>query len=141
MSETKLYMGCNAIEGDVQYGESSKGTMEIVLQVFVPDLGRTMSTILYFSDSATPHSIERLRVCGWEGEDLSDLKGIGKKKFDFQITTDMYEGKPQIKTNIVSGGGRITTSKVIDAKTFAAKVALLTGKTKAPAGAPPVPFG
>ena len=138
-----IYHKCKVDESDVQVGENEKsGTLEMVLQVYVPDLNRSFSTVLYFSENAAQYSFERLRACGWVGDDLSNLKGIGSNEIDFSIAYDStYDGTPRMKTQIMSGGGRINTSKPTDLKTFAARVAMLTGKGKMPGGASPPPFG
>lgn len=141
MVKEGIYKKCRVQEEDIQYGESSKGTPEIVLQVFVPDLNRHFSTLLYFSEGGAPGSFERLRACGWEGDDLSNLKGVGKNDIDFSIRYEEYQGEQKMKTSIMTGGGRIETSKAMDPKSFAAKVAMITGKGSVPKDVKPPPFG
>lgn len=148
-ADAGIYQECTLANLDnIQVGDSANGIPQMVLEVFVPKLNQTYSTVLFFSEGAAPFSFEKLRETGWSAEALPDLKGLGTKKFAFGISYENYtdpktqQTKQTMKTNIMSGGGRISVSKPTNMATFAAKVALLTGnKSKMPPGAPPVPFG
>jgi hypothetical protein len=124
--------------GEEQYGESSKGTLELILLVSVPALGRSLSTLLYFSEGAAPYSIETLRYVGWKGSSLADLSSIYHAKVKLEIRYEVYDGKSRMKTQLsVPGTGRISTSKAIDKSEFAAKVAALLGNNGAASAAMP----
>ncbi len=145
MGTSKIYGNCE-VSKEVEVGDSPNGKPEMVLQVFVPELSKTFSNVLYFSQEAAEYSYERLRAAGWSGADLSDMTGLGSKKVDFEIRYEEYtppgetQSKTTMKTQIMTGGGRIKVGKPMDLKSFAAKVAILTGK-KVPDGVPPIPFG
>jgi len=123
-----------------QYGESSNNNPEMILDLDLKmdDKGgtRRVSTPIYFSAAASEYSFARLRACGWQGNDLSDLAGVGDNEIDVEVRHEVYEGDGELKTKIqiMSGGGRFNTAKPVEPKTFAAKVAAITG-TAAPAGA------
>jgi len=148
-NESKVYHECYVrnVPG-IQADFPDDGAPRLLIPVYVPELDKEVQTILYCSAGALPYSLEKLRAAGKVNDDLSDMSGIGSKKFDFEIRYENYtdpqtnETRPVLKTNIMSGGGRIEASKPVDLRTFAAKVAMLTGKTPAPSGgAPPPPFG
>ena len=84
-----------AVKGSEQYGESTNGSPELLLQLDIPDIGKRLTTVLYFSAAAAPYSIERLRAMGWEGSDLADLSGIDKKDVSIEITYEPFEGEAQ----------------------------------------------
>jgi hypothetical protein len=121
------------VEGGVQYSESEKNTLEIILDCMLDVEGGQMpaQTFLYFNEKTYAYSIDRLRAAGWEGEDLSNLSGIGKNKIKFQKSSETYNGKLTHKIQIVSGGGRFETKKPVDPKQFAARVAAIMGGNKA----------
>lgn len=117
-----------AVKESVQFGESSKGTPELVfaMRMKVDDGTQEAPTRLYFSPDSAPFSFARLRELGWEGKDLTDLTGIDKNEVSVRVWQDTYEGKPQIKCEI-GGGPGVTTNNPISKEAFAAKVAALTG--------------
>jgi hypothetical protein len=139
-----IYKGCKADPKTVQTGRSEhKGTPELILQCIVPELGRELSVVLYFSTEQNALiSMEMLRATGWKGTDLSDLSGIGEKEFAVGVAYEMYNGEEKMKTTILTGAGRIKSSNPIDLKSFAAAVNMIMGKKPgASGGPPPPPFG
>jgi hypothetical protein len=125
-----------AVLGTEQFGETSNGHPQLALmfRMKIDDHGSTQeaSTFLIFSPESAPYSYERLRACGWEGNDLTDLKGVDKNEVDLKIWEDSYQGKPQVKVEIM-GGGKVTMAKPLSKEAFAAKVKALTGGGGAPA--------
>lgn len=120
----------------------------LLVMVDVPDLKQKFTVPLYFTEAAAPHSFSRLRACGWTGSDLSDLTGIDANEIDIKVFYETWtaanggDGKERLKVEILSGGtgGGIFKPKTpTDLKSFAAKVAAITG-TPAPAGAPKPTF-
>ena len=118
-----------AIKGMEHYGESGTGTLQLTIELNVPALGRSLKTFLYFSEAATPYSMERLRALGWSGSDLRKLDGIDANEVEIEIRSETYEGKPQKRVEIVTRG---TAAKTIDADAFAARVAALTAASGKP---------
>jgi len=138
------YENCPLLEDGVQVGFSGKANApEMTLAFRVPDLGgRTLSVILHFASEENARiSMEQLRATGWSGEWLDDLTGIGTKPVTLEVFYESWEGKPQMKTRIVTGGGRIKVAKATDLKNFAAAVAMVTGRKPSAGGPPPPPFG
>ena len=130
------YYKGRALAGSEQYG-SKDGTDQIALDVSVPSLNRTFTTFLYFTDAAAPYAIERLRACGWKGDDITKLVGIDGNEVDVQIKYEVYNGKEQMKVEIATGGGTIKLQSVMDEKQkrqFGARISQLikTGAPKPP---------
>lgn len=116
------------------YGKSKSGKHELMLRVEVPALGRVLTTPLYFSPEAMPHSVARLRACGWKGENLMDLAGVDANEIDVDVSykpwlvADGGDGSLKLKVQILSGGGgAFGTAAPIDPATWAAEVHALTG--------------
>lgn len=133
-----------------QFSENEKtGTLELILDMNVkisdgdektPAVFERAQTFLFFSGPAAPYSVERLRACGCKGDDVSDLTGIDTNVVDVQVKTEMYEGAPKKRMQIISGGGRFETKKPVDPKLFAARVkAIMGGNTGPNSGPGPTP--
>src|SRR5208337_1473042 len=96
------------IAGSQQYGEAGANkTLQIAVDLNIPDLGRSVTTFLYFSTAAKPYSIERLRALGWKGNDIRDLSGIDANEVDVEVRSEPYEGKQQWRVEILTGPGRV----------------------------------
>lgn len=128
MSEQKVPAGFykgRAIEGSEQYGTTTNGNDQILIDVEVPALERNFTVFLVFSDAAAQYAIDKLRACGWEGDDVSNLAGIGKNEVDIAIKYESYQGKERMKVDIYAGGGRFTLENQMDDKqkrSFAARM-------------------
>jgi hypothetical protein len=126
-----------AVKGSEQYGESSNEnkTLQIGIDMQIPALERSLTTFLYFSQAAAPYSFERLRALGWKGNDIMDLTGIEENEVEVSVRIEEYNGKPQIRCDIITGGGgKVVMQNKIDKAAFAARLAAITGNS---GGAPP----
>ena len=137
-----------AIAGSEQYGATKNGTEQIIIDLDLPSIGRQLSTVLFFSDKAAPYSLERLRACGWHGDDVTQLAGIDANAVPVAVRYEMYDGKEQMKVEIITGGGRIKLETPMDAaakRAFGASIKALIRSGAAPAGtraaARPAPKG
>lgn len=139
MTERRIPAGtyrAKAIEGSEQYGTTSNGNDQIVVDLDILDLGENLSTFLVFSEKAAPYSIDRLRALGWTGNDLSDLQGISTNEVEVAVKYEPYQGEEKMKVEILLGGGRVTLKHQLDdkgKKAFAAKYKALLGGSPAPA--------
>lgn len=122
---------------------SKKGTPEVAIafDVFGDDghvvANRTFHG--YLSDDVFPRTIEVLRVCGWTGDDLSNLTGLDQNEVELEIRHEEYEGKVSDRIAFVNQPGRIAVQNPmdeVDAKSFAAqmrgKIVALGGKAQKP---------
>ena len=129
MSEGKVAAGFykgRGVAGSEQYATNpNNGNDQIAIDVEIPSLNRAFTTFLYFSDAAAPYAIDRLRACGWQGDDLSNLAGIDANEVDVQIKYEVFDGKERMKIDIATGGGRVKLENVMtpqQRKAFAARM-------------------
>lgn len=81
----------------------------------------------FASDAAVEYTVKVLRVCGWEGLDLSDLTSIERNKPEVQcvVEHETYEGKTRAKIKYVNKIGTRVSEAGLDparAKAFAANM-------------------
>jgi hypothetical protein len=127
----------HAIEGTEQYGTTSNGNDQIVIDLMLTDISEKVSAFLVFSDKSAPYSMERLRALGWQGNDLSNLTGIHRNVVDVEVKYEMYQGKENMKVEIRTGG--VALKDKLDDKgkrAFAARYAHLAKATATVASAP-----
>jgi hypothetical protein len=140
MSTQRIQAGSyrgKAIAGSEQYGQTSNGNDQVVLDLELIDIGEKVSTFLVFSDKSASYSIERLRALGWRGNDLSDLSGIDENEVDVGVAYEDYQGEQKMKVQILTGGGVVLKNKLDDKgkRAFAAKYADLAKATAPKAAA------
>lgn len=130
-----------AVADSAQYGHTKNGHEQIVidLMVTVPMAGdveeeKRLSTFLVFSDAAAPYAVERLRACGWQGDDLTDLRGIDANEVDVTVKYEMYNGEEKLKVDILTGGGRVVVKDQMSESQKRAFAARLKGTVKATGG-------
>lgn len=71
-----------------------------------PSKGEHVTAYLYFSEGSFDRTIEALRLCGWKGNDLSNLAGITDNEVRIVVEHEEYNGvvRPKVKwINSVSG--------------------------------------
>lgn len=123
------------IAGTEQYGTTSNGNDQIVLDLDLFDIGEKVSTFLVFSDRSAPYCIERLRALGWKGNDLSNLTGIDANEVSVEVKYETYQGEEKMKVQILTGGGVVLKDKLDDKgkKAFASKYKALASVTSSSA--------
>lgn len=139
---------CRGIAGSEQYGSTTNGNDQIALNLDLFEIGQQVTTFLVFTDASAQFGIDRLRALGWEGDDLSNLAGIDKAEAQVQIKYEEYQGKQQMRVQILTGGGVVLQNQMNDAskRAFAAKFKSLATASRAgtakPAGSgAEFPFG
>jgi len=123
-----------------EYGRRENGMLELLVQLNITEIGLVRTTPLYFSTEAAVYSWERLRALGMKGESIADLTGIDTNEVDVEARCESYEGKTNVKWQILTGGGTFKTSNPISGAEFAALLQAGTGKGGGGAGtgeAPP----
>ena len=121
------------VEGSVQWGTTKNGTDQMVVDLDLVDIGERVSCFLYFTEKSAPHSVKRLRALGWTGDDLSDVRGIDAADVDVSVSYEEYNGKQQMKVEIVTGS-TVTVQDPMSAgakKSFAQRYANLVKSTPA----------
>jgi hypothetical protein len=129
------------IKGSEQYGEAGANkTLQIAVDLNIPELGRSCTTFLYLSAAAAPYSIERLRALGWKGTDIRNLEGIDTNEVDVEVRSEMYENKQQWRVEILTGPGRVVLQSTVDKDAFAARLAALGITTDGSSASEEPPF-
>lgn len=135
------------------YGEKENGNLELLLDFSIRfEEGTKVRTIpQYINGNTLEYVIERLRSCGWKGDDISDLTGVDEKEVDIEVTIETaaeiksrvstYTGGDRNKYNILTGSaGRFSVEKQADPKMFNAKFQALRNAMGGNSGAPKAPF-
>jgi hypothetical protein len=126
-----------------EFGRRENGNLELLVQLNITEIGLVRTTPLYFTPDAAPYSWERLRALGMKSENIADLTGIDTNEVDVEASCTSFEGKTQVKWQILTGGGTFKTSNPISPAEFAALLQAGTGKggSTGAGGAPePPPF-
>jgi hypothetical protein len=110
-----FYKG-RAIACSEQYSVTNNDNDQIALDLAIPSIGFAGTTFLVFSEKGAPYAIERLRACGWTGDDLTKLVGIDNNEIDISIKYETWDGKERMKLEIATGGGRVKLENVMDEK-------------------------
>lgn len=118
-----IYKG-RGIAGSEQYGCTSNNNDQIAVDLALKDIGEQVTTFLVFTEKSAEYSIERLRAMGWEGDDLSNLAGLDRNEVDVEVKYEEYQGKMQMRVQVLTGGGRVVLQNAMDdkaKKAFAAR--------------------
>lgn len=119
--EAGFYQG-RVVPGSGAFGETKKGDVEALFQVLL-DTGDHVHVRLNFSEKAQKYSVDKLRVLGWKGGDLTFERC--PNEVTIQIKYEMYEGEERMKADIATQGVKpLTPDK---ARAFQAKMVGLLG--------------
>ena len=108
--------------------------------------GQMLSWYGFFNSSEnTERALKALRAAGWNGDDLSNLIGLGDTEVQIVVKEEEYNGKTTTKIAWVNALGVAMASKMSDQerKAFAARMkgAVLASKAPAPAAGKPASNG
>ncbi len=96
------------VAGSEQIGKSSTGNDQVAITLALTESGQRVTAFLSFAEKAKPYSVERLYALGWQPGSDDSLPGIDRNEVDVDITHEMYNGKEQMRVNIVTAGGGIS---------------------------------
>ena len=136
-----FYKG-RAIAGSEQYGTTTTGGDQIAIDVDVPALSRQLTVFLYFTEKAAPYALEKLRACGWSGDDVTRLSNLDKNEIDVVVKYETYQGQQRMRVDInaSAGGGRVRLDAPMDERSkrmFGARIQQML--KQAPGTPKPVP--
>jgi hypothetical protein len=133
------YYKARAIRGTEQYAHADNGNEQIAIDFEVPALGRNLTVFFHFTDAATKYAVEKLRACGWRGDDVTQLEGIDANEVELQVRFEPWQGRMRMKVDVAAGGGgRPQLENQMDERAkraLAARVKQLVGGRRAPAPA------
>jgi hypothetical protein len=115
--------------------ESGNGNPQIAISFQILDEAFAGSTIPYYGSFSknlgkgkkTPfqRTIEALRLCGWEGDDLSDLSTVTANEVSLVLDFEEFEGEKKLKVKWVNAPGGVAVKNPmneVQAKGFAARM-------------------
>lgn len=82
----------------------------------------------YFTDATFDRTIESLRLLGWQGTDLADLRGIGTTEVSIVVEHEQYEGKLKARVQWINSPGGIALKERLDPGQAASFAARMKGK-------------
>jgi hypothetical protein len=123
-----------AVARSWELGLSKNKTEQIAVRFEILDgefAGHFITWFGYFSDAARDRTMEALRTCGWNGDDILALTGMGSCKVSLVIEDEHYQGKTHSKVRWVNrlGGGVKMASTMDEARRrlFAARMRMHAG--------------
>lgn len=90
-----------------EIGEKNTPAVSIEFGFLDPELGK-ITWDGWLTEKAADRTIESLRYCGWQGEDLSDLHGLDANEVDLVIEAEEYEGRTYPKVKWVNRAGGLS---------------------------------
>lgn len=135
-----------------QFGKSAKKQTEMVSVMFAfvggPNDGKRMIWNGYFTDATAERTLESLEHCGWDGDDVREMKGFGSKNVELVIDEEagtngeMYPRVQWVNKLFARGPGIVYEQEELDG--FAARMASVNDarkRKKQEAQTDPDPFG
>lgn len=116
-----------AVEGALGY--TSGGSEQVAVRFGITEgecKGRYITWYGYFTEKTTDRTLESLRACGWEGDDLFALDGITKNEVELVIEEEEgQDGEIRPKVRWVNAAGGLALKSRMpegDARAFAARM-------------------
>jgi hypothetical protein len=143
MAERISYAGTHkarAVEFDF---DASNGKECIVVRFEFtdgPHKGKSIQWWGYFMDAAVQRTLDSLRHCGWTGETLGDMTGMGDAEVELVVEDQEYNGKVSSKVRWVNRPARLMVKNAMSHEqmdAFSKRMARLTADSKRNYGAPP----
>lgn len=139
--------------GEFGYTQNNAEQIAVLFAILGDDDAETGEHITwfgYFTEKTQQRTLEALRYCGWTGNDLTDLVGLGGAVVEIVVEQEEYNDKWQAKVKWVNrpGGGAVKLAKPMgdkEKRAFAARFrnmaagipAVGATPAKAPASKPP----
>jgi hypothetical protein len=71
-----------------KFGKTSKGTEQVFVEFTVTEgdcQGQRLAWYGYFTEKTTERTLDSLEYCGWDGDSLTDLRGLGSQEVDLVV--------------------------------------------------------
>jgi hypothetical protein len=125
-------------------GRTKGGAEQVAVAFQILDEGECQGKVIswygYFTDKTVDRTLDSLRICGWRGDDLSDLTGVTDNEVKLVVETEEYEGKLQARVRWINAAGGVALKDRLsaeDAKVFAARMRGRVAASAAKSGQPP----
>jgi len=92
-------------------GKTSKGSEQIYINFEItagPHTGQQIGAYLYFSEKTAERTLESLEYCGWDGNSIRELRGMGTKEVELDVGLEKGDdGREYLRVRWVNkiGGG------------------------------------
>jgi hypothetical protein len=128
-------------------GKSSTGKEQVAVSFTILTEGATHQRLTwygYFTDATFDRTVESLRICGWQGDDLADLQGLDAEEVSLVVADEEYEGKVNARVlwvnKLTQGPAVKSVLEGDEARAFAAsmrdRVRAFSAAAKKPASKP-----
>lgn len=113
---------------EAQLGKTAKGSEQVGISFAVLTPGFETQRLAYygqFGEKSLAITVKALRACGWQGLDLSDLRGIETNEVNLVVEHEEYEGTTRAKVKWVNDVSAGVVKDVLDptaAKSFAQRM-------------------
>lgn len=105
------------------------------------DEGSTITEYLALSDAALPYTVEKLRTCGWTGDDISVLDMLVGTRVRLKVVHEDYQGKTRARVRFINPWRELKRLAAEETQGIAARLRSKIAAIDAAAGngAAPVP--
>ena len=112
---------------DHEFGiANDKEQVALMLQIVGGDHdGKSIAWFGYFSDKTAERTLESLRYCGWDTDDLAQLDGIYKNEVEIVVEDEEYQGKWRSRVKWINRASKLSLKNTMDAnalKAFSARM-------------------
>ncbi len=115
-----------AVEGALGHTEGGNPQLAVQFTLLDDDVqGQTIAWYGYFTEKTQERTVQALRYCGWQGDDLTDLSGIDANEVQIVVDHEEYNGVTRAKVQWVNDGAGLRMKSRMsqgDAAAFAAKM-------------------
>ena len=138
-----------AREAQLGYTQGGKEQIAVQFELLDEGAGGAMLTWYgYFTEKTTSRTLEALRICGWIGDDLSNLAGVTSNEVELVVEPEEgLDGQQRMRVRWVNrlGGGALALKNAMDdqqRREFAARMkgdVIASKQASGPAAAAPAP--
>lgn len=113
-----------AIEAVLSQSKVGNAMIKVNFQLLdPPHIGLTWNGMLH-NEKSTTRTLDTLRLCGWKGDDLSDVAFSPENEVSLSLKNEEYEGKQHTRVQWVNAKGDGSGFKLKDTLSPAEKVAI-----------------
>lgn len=119
---------CRAVEGKLAKTNDGNGQMAVDIVITEEEsehCGQHRTWYGSFTEKSIDRTLQSLRLLGWQGDDLSDLVGLGDTEAYVTITHEEYEGEIRDRAAWINASAGLAVKTPMDegeAKAFAERM-------------------
>lgn len=107
-------------------GENAKEQIVVLFQIVGGECdGRSITWYGFFTDKTVDRTLDSLRHCGWQGDNIGDLTGLDANEVEIVIVEDEYKGRTKLKVAWVNRPTALALNRQMtpaDVQAFAARL-------------------